>query len=150
MKLPFKSVEVRTFVHATESTEKIKEIFELLISEEIEINEEEAKGHYGDQINIISARIDRRPDLRGFWRKVLELMPDEDKKELIENALDRIADDCRLYLRFDKQAAVNEELILTDSGDALHVRINISAYPAKKSLAIEEMRDFISSGLEID
>jgi len=52
---------------------------------------------------------------------------------LAEEAVERIAEDCRLYLRFDKQLAVSDgKLKLTEAGDVLHVRINISAYPAKR------------------
>ncbi|KXB04377.1 hypothetical protein AKJ48_02770 [candidate division MSBL1 archaeon SCGC-AAA261O19] len=150
MKLPFKSVEVRSFVHATEDLKKVKEIFRSLLPEEIEIEESRAKGHHGDKITILSARINRNPDIREFWHQAMKMMPNKEKEKLSEIAVDRIADDCRLYLRFDKQAAVGEELILTDSGDALHIRINVSAYPAKREIAVEEMRKFISSGLEFE
>lgn len=148
LKLPFKSVEVRSFVHATEGLEKVKEIFRSLLPEEIGVEESRAKGHHGDQITILSTRIDRNPDIREFWHQVMKMMPNKEKEKLSEVAVDRIAEDCRLYLRFDKQAAVDEELILVESGDALHIRINVSAYPAKREIAVEEMRKFLSSGLE--
>ena len=41
-----------------------------------------------------------------------------------------------LFLRFDKQLAYDEELKLTYSGDAIHVRIKIASYPVSKENAV--------------
>ncbi|KXB03740.1 hypothetical protein AKJ45_00610 [candidate division MSBL1 archaeon SCGC-AAA261F19] len=146
MELPFKFVAISVFVHATESEEKVKGVMESLLPEEVEIEKSKAKGHHGDPIVILKARIDRRPFLRKFWCRVIEKLQKNEKEKLTQYMRDRIGDDCRLYLRFDKQLAVSDELALVDSGDALHVRINISAYPAKREIAIEKMEKFIASG----
>ena len=42
-----------------------------------------------------------------------------------------------LFLRFDKQSAFDENLKLTYSGDAIHVRIKIASYPVSKENAIK-------------
>lgn len=145
MKPPFKSAAISTFVHATESEEKVGGIIESLLPEKVEIERSEAKGHHGDSIVILEARIDRRPFLRKFWRRIVGKLRKGEKEKLAENATNRIGDDCRLYLRFDKQLAISDELALTESGDALHVRLNISAYPAKRKIAVDQMEKFIAS-----
>ncbi len=151
MKLPFKSIEVSTIVHATESKKKLKKTLRLLIPEEVEIEESEAEGHYGDSKLLFSARIENRSEIRKFWDNILEHLVEKEKDWLKNNAIDRIADDCKLYLRFDKQLAVAEEMLrFSDSGDVVHVRINIAAYPAKKDLAVEEMEKFLKSGLHYE
>lgn len=149
MKLPFKSVAISTISHATESVKKLKSTIRLLVPEEIEIEEAEAEGHYGDLKFILSADIQRRPLLRSFWDNLIERLSEGGKEWLKRNAERRLAEDCRLYLRFDKQLAVSEgELSFTDSGDVIHVRINISAYPAKRDIALEKLKEFIESDFE--
>ncbi len=151
MKLPFKSVSLSTLVHATETEEKIRKALESLLPEDVEIEREEVEGHYGDSKVILSADIENRPNLREFWDNVLEKLPDGGKKWLAREALDRIADDCRLYLRFDKQKIISDErLEFSDAGDVVHVRINISAYPAKREIAVEKMKEFKDAGFEYE
>lgn len=151
MKLPFKSISISTLLHATESEEKLREALNSLIPEEVEIEKEEAEGHYGNSIAILSADIENRPHMREFWDNFLEGVSERGKEWLAENCIDRIADDCRLYLRIDKQSAVSdEELRFSDGGDVIHVRINVSAYPAKKELAVGNMEEFIESGLDYE
>lgn len=151
MKLPFKSVSISTIVHATESEEKLREAIRLIVPEAVEIESSEVEGHYGDEKVILSADIERRPHLREFWDRVLGALPEGEKDWLLENAVDRIAEDCVLYLRVDKQLAVSDgELRFSDSGDVLHVRIKVSAYPAKREIAVEEMDEFLESGLEYE
>lgn len=147
MNLPFKSVEVRSFVHATEDLDKVKDVIKSIVPEDVEMSDSKAKGHHGDEITLLTTRINRNPYIREFWGRVMKMMPSGERAKLKEIAIDRIAEDCRLYLRFDKQKAVNGKLILIESGDAIHVRINITAYPAKRKIAVKEMQDFISSGL---
>lgn len=149
MDLPFKSIALSTIVHATESEEKIKKAIGLLIPDEVEVEEEEVEGHYGDSKKILSVDIQRRPFMRFFWDQVLERLTENSLDWLEREALDRLADDCRLYLRFDKQFLVSEEkLKFSESGDVIHLRLNVSAYPAKREIAAEKIREFIESGFQ--
>ncbi|KXA91267.1 hypothetical protein AKJ63_01720 [candidate division MSBL1 archaeon SCGC-AAA259D18] len=148
MELPFKSVAISTIVHATESEEKIRQAMRTILPDEVESERSEAEGHYGDPKIILSADVERRPHLREFWDKLLKKLDEGGREWLSRKAINRVGDDCRLYLRLDKQHAVqNDQLRFTDTGDVLHVRINISAYPAKKEIAVEKMKDFIETGL---
>ncbi|KXA95910.1 hypothetical protein AKJ65_00225 [candidate division MSBL1 archaeon SCGC-AAA259E19] len=149
MKLPFKSVSISTIVHATESEEKVKQAMGSILPEEVGIEASEAEGHYGDTKIILSADIERRPHLREFWDTLLKKLEEGEREWLSREAIGRMGDDCRLYLRFDKQHIIkNDQIKFTDEGDVLHVRINISAYPAKKKIAVEKMKDFIEAGLD--
>lgn len=151
MKLPFKSIDVSTILHATENEKKVSEALRLFIPEDVELEKEDAEGHYGDSKIVFSTRIENRPHMREFWDGVLELLSKGERDWLSRNAVDRIADDCTLYLRFDKQNLVGEEeLKFSKSGDIIHVRMNVSAYPAKKELAVEKMEEFVEAGLKYD
>lgn len=151
MKLPFKSVGISTIIHATESEDKLEQFLKSLVSEEVEIERDEAEGHFGDPMVILSADIRRRPFLREFWDNVLDKLAEGEKEWLAKEAIDRIGEDCRLYLRFNKQSAISDDkLKFSDSGDVIHVRINLSAYPAKKKIAVSKMKEFIKSGLDYE
>ncbi len=151
MDLPFKSVGVSVIVHATESEEKILTALLKILPEETEIERAEAEGHYGDKKTILSTNFERRPFLREFWDKFLDRLDEKEKEKLSQEAIDRIGDDCRLYLRVDKQSLISEDKIkLTKSGNVIHLRINLSAYPAKREIAVKKMKEFIKFGLKYD
>ena len=50
------------------------------------------------------------------------------------------------FLRFDKADAIDEKLTIKDSGDSIHLKIKIAAYPAKKEIAVEKVREAILDG----
>lgn len=146
MDLPFKSIALSTIVHATESEGKLKKAIGDLIPERVEIEKEEVEGHYGDPKVIISVSLTRRPDMRLFWDQILNRLEERTLDWLKENALDLVSDDCRLYLRFDKQLLISDgELRYISSGDVIHVRLNVSAYPAKKKIAVDKVKKFVNS-----
>ena len=146
MKLPFKSVAMSTIVHSTEDEEKVKNAFKSLIPKEVEIEESKAEGHFGDSKKILSVSIQRRPHMREFWDQILKRLGEEELSWLKKRSIDRIGDDCTLYLRFSKQYLVSDKkLRFSDTGDVFHTRIKISAYPAKRDLAVEKMEEFIES-----
>ncbi|HEY9246441.1 MAG TPA: RNA-binding domain-containing protein, partial [Candidatus Methanoperedens sp.] len=97
------NITLRAIAQATESEERVKSAISLfLFNDEIEtINTE---GHFGNPITILSARIEGRNCIRfiGLLRSELS----EHEMERLRNELhERIDDDCRLHIRFDKQAA---------------------------------------------
>jgi RNA binding exosome subunit len=147
MDFPFRSATITVFAHATEDEEKVRGVLRALLPKDMEIERRGAKGHHGNPILIFSARIRRRSDLRRFWREFMGGLGAGEKQKLSSAAMDRLGEDCCLYLRFDKQLASGGELMLTDSGDALHVRLKVAAYPAKQEIAAELVREFVASGL---
>jgi len=58
---------------------------------------------------------------------------------------DRINDSCFLYLRFDKQSAYSGELILTELGDAIHLRFKVLSFPAEREVAISKIKNFLGA-----
>ena len=47
------------------------------------------------------------------------------------------------FLRFDKNDALDEKWTILDSGDSIHLKIKIAAYPARKEIAVDKVRDAI-------
>ena len=63
----------------------------------------------------------------------------EQELSRLKNELhERIDDDCRLHIRFDKQAAYEGKVQLAITTDAIAAEIKIKAYPAKRENAVIE------------
>jgi hypothetical protein len=150
MEFPFRSAAVSAFVHATEEESRVLRGLKVLLPEDVEVRRRRAKGHHGNPISVLSATIRKRRFLREFQRSLIAGLRAGEKEKLIEAAVERVGEDCRLYLRFDKQLAYRGELVLTEGGDAIHVRLKIAAYPAKREVAVRLLEEFISSGLGVE
>lgn len=150
MEFPFRSATVSAFVHATEEKSKVLNGLKVLLPEDVEVRQKRAKGHHGNPIYVLSAMIRKRGLLHEFQRRLMAGLRAGEKEKLIWAAAERVGEDCCLYLRFDKQLAYKGELVLTEGGDAIHVRLKIAAYPAKREVAVKMLEEFISSGLEME
>ena len=49
------------------------------------------------------------------------------------------------FLRFDKADALDEKWTILDKGDAIHFKVKIAAFPAKKQIAVDKVREAIQS-----
>ena len=77
--------------------------------------------------------IDKDRFIKEFLSNLLEKLS-PDTKDLILKQLDsRIDDECKFFLRFDKQKLLEEDYLwLTDKGDCYHIAVTVAAFPAKK------------------
>ena len=76
-----------------------------------------------------------------FFKRLLENV---DLTKL-DNDLDKKMDDKgNWFLRFDKNDAVDEKWTILDSGDSIHLKIKIAAFPAKKEIALSKIHEAIT------
>lgn len=130
------NITYRTFVYGTEDEEKVIDAISYLFSNPLP-EKTITEDHFGNNIVILSDKITKKRLNRDFIEFLNENLSTEDK-EIIKNELSRRMDEKgNLFLRFDKQEALDENLKLTYSGDAIHVRIKIASYPVSKDNAIE-------------
>jgi RNA binding exosome subunit len=128
-------VDVRAFCYETESEERVRDALALLVPAEVPLEREETRGHHGDRIVLLSARIEAADGVRAVF-DALAASPDMDRirAELPE----RIDEDCSLFFHLDKQAAAAGTLRL---GDGIAVRAKVEAYPATRDRAVENARE---------
>jgi RNA-binding protein len=132
------NLSYRAFVYGTENEEKVREaIFTLLPNAPIE--KELTEGYHKNQVIILQGKITKKREIKGFLEKLNSLKPSA-KKRILRELEDRIDERGNLFLRFDKQRAFLEELKTVDHGDAIHMKIKIAAYPARKEEAIKVAR----------
>ena len=126
MKLPVAYVDIRASAHATEDLERVKRAIRNLLpeehTEEIVFKTEALKGHYGNPIVLLETRLEDEALLKKFMENAARRLGDHDKHEVFRS-LDRFLRKSDLYLRFDKQAALEKELRLRPD-DPIHVRIH--------------------------
>lgn len=129
------NISYRTFVYSTEDEEKVTDSISYLFSEPSPVKTI-TEDHFSNKILILSQKISKKrftKDIANFINNNLSI----DDKNIIKEELSRRMDDKgNLFLRFDKQEAYDENLKLTYSGDAIHVRIKIASYPVSKENAM--------------
>jgi RNA binding exosome subunit len=137
--IPLHYVDLRTFRYVTEDEDRVERALRTVLPEEYPIDRVESKGHHGDRIVVLSARVDNADDMR----VVLDHVRGVDGIRTVRDELDqRVTDDCELFLTFDKAAAYRGKVRL---GDGIRLRAKVEAYPAKRETAIENARALIGS-----
>ena len=142
MEFPFRNAVVSTFAHTTEAEERVLDAFGILLPEEIEVRRSRLKGHHGNPIVSLKARIGRK-ETRELWQRILAKLRRGELEKIAMVSPGRIDETCHLNLRFDKQLAYAGELTLSEGGDVIHLRLKVAAYPAKREVAVDLVEKFL-------
>ncbi len=123
-RLPIADIEIRAFAHATEDLNKVIEAVQQILPkehlDEINFKKRKLKGHYGNPIQLIETRIKKKEILSKILEKIAKKLNEVDK-EILSREIDRHIDKGSLYLRLDKQAALQNEIKIK-SADPIHIR----------------------------
>ena len=136
------NISYRTFVYTTEDEDKVTDAISYLFFNslpEATIDED----HFNNEILVLSYKITKKRSIREFIDFLNENLSDADKETIKDELSRRIDDKGNLFLRFDKQEAVDENLKLTYSGNAIHTKIKIASYPSNKENAIKVAKEKI-------
>ncbi len=133
------NISYRVFVYGTENENKVREAIKTLFpnsSPQTDITE----GYFKNPVLILHDKITKRGDIKEFI-KILENLDLQVKKRLLNELDIKMDEKGNLFLRFDKQRAYSGDLKIIEHGDAIHVKIKIAAYPAKKENALKLARE---------
>ena len=129
------NISYRVFVYGTENEEKVRETVKNLFPNS-HPQEEIIEGYFKNTVLLLHDKIEKNRQIKDFI-KILESLDPSTKKRVI-NELDKKMDEKgNLFLRFDKQRAYLGNFKIIEHGDAVHVKIKIAAYPAKKENAMK-------------
>lgn len=134
-----------TFAHATEDEGRVLSVLKTLLPEGVGVRRLELEGHHGNPIVNLEAKIEQRKLLRELWQRVLAKLRMGELKKLSKIVPERVDGDCFFYLRFDKQLAHLGKLVLADSGDAIHFKLKVATYPARREVAVKLIEKFIGA-----
>ena len=133
------NIKFRAFVYENESVDEISQaIFNIL--PEAEIQAEEAEGILEDRIIILSGVVSKKRYTKTFFNTLLEWTDLDKLNADLERKMDEKGN---WFLRFDKEDAFDEKWTIVDSGDSIHLKVKIAAFPAKKQIAVDKVREAI-------
>ena len=133
------NIKFRAFVYENESVDEISQAI-LNILPEAEIEAEDAEGLLEDKIIILSGVVSKKRYTKTFFNTLLDWTDLEKLNSDLERKMDEKGN---WFLRFDKQDALDEKWTILDSGDSIHLKIKVAAFPAKKEIAVEKIREAI-------
>ncbi len=133
------NIKFRAFVYEDEDIDEISQAI-LNILPEAEIEAEEAEGMLEDRILILSGVVSKKRYTKAFFNTLLENV---DLKKLNDDLERKMDEKGNWFLRFDKIDAFDEKWTILDKGDAIHLKVKIAAFPAKKQIAVDKVREAI-------
>jgi len=135
--IPVHYAELRTFSYSTESPEKVLKAIRFFLPEDKEIESQELEGNFGNEILLYQSKLEKSREIRDLIHFIKTSLGGNSIEEIERQIELRTDEDCNLYLRFDKQNAYKEDLVLTNTGNSIKIRFKIAAYPAKRQKAID-------------
>lgn len=133
------NISYRVFVYGTENEEKVREAVKTLFPNS-HPQVEATEGYFKNPVLILRDKIGKKRETKDFI-KILQNLDSSTKKRILNELDIKMDEKGNLFLRFDKQRAYLGDLKIIEHGDAIHVKIKIAAYPAKKEKAMELARE---------
>jgi RNA binding exosome subunit len=137
---PFLSAHLGVIAHATEDIQKVEQatrfLLELISQTQPNLTRQYVKGHHGNTIVTISAKLAGKALLSNALQALAQKLPESDKQFLgndIESCVDK---EGNLYLRFNKQEAFLGALKLYQ-GDPIRMRLKfVSGYDSGRIVGL--------------
>ncbi|HMK53282.1 MAG TPA: RNA-binding domain-containing protein [Methanobacteriaceae archaeon] len=132
------NIAYRTLIYGTEDEKKVQTAVCNILpfsSPEKEIIE----GYHKNQVILLHGKTDKKREIKIFLKSLDKIKPSDRKRILrdLENKMDYKGN---LFLRFDKQRAYLGDMKVVEHGDAIHLKLKIAAYPARKDTALKIAR----------
>jgi RNA binding exosome subunit len=123
--LPVAYIDIRFCAHATEDLDKVVTAVQNVLPsdhvEDIRFSRSSLEGHYGNPITFFETRIKNKETVRAIVENLSANLTSLDKEELSRD-INKHVEDGSLYLRLDKQAALQNNIKLVTS-DPIRIRI---------------------------
>ena len=140
MQAPFHWLRIETFIYATEKEDLVTETFRTLAGTD-EFRTDISESEHGNQMLILQAMMSHKKEQEGVFSRLGE----ELARELYDGAEEKIDDDCVFYVRLDKQKAVCGVYSVAHHGDVISITGKVASNPARREVAVRNMRAFLSS-----
>ncbi len=123
--IPIAYIDIRFLAHATENLDKViaaaQNVLPINHMEDIAFNKMNLRGHYGNPITFFEAKIKNREAIRALVENLSSRLSALDK-ETLHREIQLHLEKGSLYIRLDKQAALQGKLKLCTS-DPIRLRI---------------------------
>jgi hypothetical protein len=130
----FHHIKLEAFCHATEDEKRVKKaMLNLLPFEEVDFEEEMLEGSFKNPITILRVHYEKQQEIKAVIENIkprLDLSGFEPGEHIIDGTY--------FWMRFDKQAALDNRLEWGES-DSIQFKGKVAAFPAKEENAIAVM-----------
>ncbi|MEM4525894.1 MAG: RNA-binding domain-containing protein [Methanothermobacter sp.] len=130
------NISYRVMVHGTEDEEKVIKALKKILPT-ASPQKEKLEGHHGNPLTLLKGKITDKKTIKDFTERIKPILGKLD----IERHVDEAGN---LFLRLDKQRAYNGEWKLVKHGDSIHLKLKIEAYPARREVAIKNIKKLIT------
>jgi len=146
--LPVQVVTARisAIVHATEDPEKVICALSQACSQDMfqpKADRRGLKGHYGNEISIVTMSLRGRPAAL-FFSHLWKTLPSRDRETLLNDLNNRLDDEGRLHLRLDKEQCFLGALRLKDP-DPVKIEVSFRRASDPRLRFAEDVRQFLDS-----
>lgn len=139
-----KSIELRTYVHATEERERVLQALKFILGGEewrdSELLEERYEGHYGNPVTVLTVRVEDPGRATRILHSIVSRLPRPDALILLDTLEERVDGAGNLYFRLSKQDAYLGKLALYEADDVVRVTVG---YQGRRGRALEEYRGIL-------
>lgn len=136
-------ITISVFCKEDEDYDKLKKnllgLFSFDLYEHGLVQEKKAVGFNERVIRQIFIELQNQQHIREFLDILNQMLDRQQKKQLLSQKESRLSDKYNFYVRLDKKKFLDSKFSLTESGDCIHIRINIAAFPRKRDRALENI-----------
>jgi len=136
----FHWIKIRLFCYATEDEERLHGLMTEISGIE-DFDAEMSDGHHGNSMIILSADLKNDAECKALFTRFGKDVIDS----ITENIDERIDEDCTFYMRLGKQEAVLGRYEIAHHGDVISVTAKIVSHPARKEIAVNNMKKFLEN-----
>ena len=143
-------IKLTVFSYENENSQSVLDAFLMLFPFDLEENKvtfrkTNANGFNESKIEIMEATLTKPNLISQFLNNLLKNLDAAQKNSILQQAESRLDKNLDFFLKFDKNSWINgKKLVLTDSGKCFHIKISIAAFPKKREIALNIIRDLFS------
>ncbi|MBN2567037.1 hypothetical protein JXB02_03050 [Candidatus Woesearchaeota archaeon] len=143
------TVTLGVFIREDDDAERVRAAFHGLLgldpaAEKVRVSERNATGFSERRITILECTLSKERHTASFLDRLLETLPEGQRRLLAEQKGSRTDDDCNFFIRLDKEALLKGEHVVTDGGNCFHIRMNLSVYPKRREKAYRLIEELFS------
>ncbi|MFH1408471.1 MAG: RNA-binding domain-containing protein [Nanoarchaeota archaeon] len=115
-----------------------------LEEEKLEVQEQKAEGFQDRKIIILSLKLVKARHTNAFLKELKEHLSPESCRLLLQQIESRLDERLNFFIRFDKQELLSGRFMLTDGGDCFHIKMSIAAFPHKRPIAKNIIKEWLT------
>lgn len=110
--------------------------------EDVTFDVDEAEDFSGNELRFVRTSFTATRNTNRVLTSLRDGLSEGDR-EMIAGQHDRLDEDLNFHVRLDLDAFLDGAFIVTESGDCLHLRVKVAAYPAKQEKAKAIIREML-------